>query len=57
VGTLIGVIAAVLIGLAAAGGVTFALPSPDNKVNLEEPAGAPDASSAFLDYGKRNINP
>jgi hypothetical protein len=57
VGKLIGVVAAVLVGAAAATGVTFAVSTasaPDKSVNLENPA-APNnmsgGSSGSVNYG------
>jgi hypothetical protein len=49
VGKLIGVIATVLVGVAAATGVTFAVSnasSPDKSVNLENPASPNNMSSS-----------
>jgi hypothetical protein len=57
VGKLIGVIATVLVGFAAATGVTFAVnraAAPDKSVNLENPAAPNNMSgsdSAAVNYG------
>lgn len=56
-GKLIGVIAAVLVGAAAATGVTFAVSNasaPDKSVNLENPASPNNmsgGSSGSVNYG------
>jgi hypothetical protein len=56
--TVIGIIAAILIGTAGAGGVVYAVnqaAAPDKGLNLDDPV-EPDPWVDFVDYGKRTSN-